>query len=107
MKLILSLAVLCLVFPATADPLCIDGHPAPRSKNLTYGGLAPHRGYERDHYIPLCLGGQDTLDNMRYQQYPAARHKDEEERRLCELMCAGKITQEIAIEKLMNDWTGP
>src|SRR2546427_782625 len=70
---------------------CINGHPAPRAHNITYAGLPPRHGYQRDHRLSLCLGGTDTADNVRYQPIGEARHKDKVEWYLCEQYCAGRM----------------
>lgn len=81
--------------------LCVDGHPRKRLPNcppsvvdpgvcISYGGLEPRPGYERDHIVPLCAGGPDTPDNMQYQPLAEARKKDVLERRMCEELCRGK-----------------
>jgi hypothetical protein len=82
--LLLVLALMTgAIAPASAQTLCVDGHPAHRRANVTYGGLPPKPGAERDHVIPLSLGGADTRaiarmralrarDNVRYQAWPAA-----------------------------------
>jgi hypothetical protein len=98
------LLVIFCALPAMAAPLCVNGHPAPRPTHLAYGGLAPRVGYERDHYIPLCLGGADAPANVRYQAYPEAYTKDEEEKRLCEAMCAGRMSLSAAVAQLKKDW---
>jgi hypothetical protein len=76
--------------------LCTNGHPAHRPPDVTYAHLLPRPGMQRDHIIPLCLGGSDTLDNLQYQPWPQARIKDEAERRACEAYCAGLITLDEA-----------
>jgi hypothetical protein len=79
----------------TNDPtvLCINGHPAPRRPDVTYGGLAPRHGFERDHICPLGLGCPDILDNLQYQPYPDYVAKDEEERKAEEYYCRNPSTQ--------------
>jgi hypothetical protein len=76
--------------------LCIGGHPAPRSHSVTYGGLHTRPGYERDHIIPLCLGGTDTRDNLQYQPTHEARAKDVRERHACEAYCRGDVSLDAA-----------
>ena len=94
--------------PSQALPLCVNGHPAPRSANVSYGDLAPRHGYQRDHVIPLCLGGPDTADNVRYQPLPEAKIKDEAEWRMCEMVCRGDISPSAAIKYLANGlWRQP
>jgi hypothetical protein len=74
---------------ALAQGPCVDGHPAPRRAGITYGGLPPRHGYERDHCRPLGLGGADDAGNVRYQALPQARAKDADEMTAIENFCAG------------------
>jgi len=77
--------------------LCVNGHPSLRQAGVTYyGGLPPKAGYQRDHRIPLCLGGADTRENVWYQPLDEARAKDAREWAACEAYCAGRITLEQA-----------
>jgi hypothetical protein len=72
-----------LTAPALAganDAVC---HPTPRGPPP----LPARAGYERDHVIPLCLGGPDTAANMQYQAWAEARVKDRLEARVCHLVC--------------------
>jgi hypothetical protein len=45
----------------------------------------PHgrKGYVVDHIIPLCLGGQDSIENMQWQTAKESYVKDKEERKQC------------------------
>jgi hypothetical protein len=52
------------------------GHPARRSEHATYGGLEPRPGWERDHCLPLRLGGADAAGNVWYQPIAEAQRKD-------------------------------
>ena len=81
--------------------LCVGGHPVKRSPDcesadvpgcISYGGLSKRPGYERDHIVPLCLGGPDTADNVQYMPWPRARQKDEIERHVCKSYCNGRWT---------------
>ena len=54
--------------------------------------LPPVRGYERDHLVPLCLGGADNADNLQYQLWPEARRKDQIEAAICRAVCGGKMS---------------
>lgn len=58
---------------------------------MTYGGLRPRHGYERDHCLPLGLGGPDVLSNVWYQQLPEAHRKDHIEDYYIEAYCRGDI----------------
>ncbi len=59
-----------------------------RPNKVTYGGLAPRAGFERDHRVPLCLGGSDTRDNVWYEPITEASEKDAAERNACRHACA-------------------
>lgn len=43
-------------------------------------------GFVADHMIPLCLGGPDTVDNLKWQKEDASYAKDAFERALCKEM---------------------
>lgn len=40
-------------------------------------------GYVKDHIVPLCAGGADRPHNMQWQTVSAAKRKDRDERRQC------------------------
>jgi hypothetical protein len=50
------------------ERLCHSGHPVHRATGITYGGKPVIHGYERDHVIPLSLGGPDVASNVQYQR---------------------------------------
>jgi hypothetical protein len=79
----------------TNDPtvLCVNGHPAPRRPNVTYGDLPTKTCCERDHIVPLGLGSPDILDNLQYQPWPEARVKDQIERQAEETYCRNPSPQ--------------
>jgi hypothetical protein len=79
-----------------AQPLCINGHPIPRSHSITYAGLSPRHGFQRDHRVPLCLGGADDASNVWYQPIAEAEIKDRLEWATCEAYCRGDISLEQA-----------
>lgn len=54
-------------------------HPCP-STGHTYGACP---GWIRDHIIPLCAGGRDTVANMQWQEYKASIEKDKLEWKQC------------------------
>ena len=43
-------------------------------------------GYVVDHIKPLCAGGEDTPENMQWQELAASKVKDKEEWRMCRLL---------------------
>jgi hypothetical protein len=63
---------------------------------------------ELDHFIPLELGGSETLENLWPQPYHAedynARMKDYVERRLHKEVCEDDITLQRAQEIIRTDW---
>jgi hypothetical protein len=72
-----------------------------RPAYVTYGGLTPRHGFERDHRVPLCLGGPDTPDNVWYEPLDEALVKDNAEHNACRHAChAGPA----AIEKAREDF---
>lgn len=90
--------------PDPVGRLCVNGRPAPRAAGVTYGGLPPRLGYQRDHRQPLCLGGADDAANVRYQPLDEALAKDKDEQRACEAYCRGEISLEAARLWLAGRW---
>lgn len=56
--------------------------------------------FKIDHYIPLCMGGANTVENLWPQHSSIYRTTDSLEVLLCAAMAAGKLSQSSAIEKL-------
>lgn len=56
--------------------------------------------FKIDHYIPLCMGGANSIDNLWPQHSSVYKVTDALEETLCEAMANGKIKQVEAIEKL-------
>ncbi len=82
---------------AVVGAMCRPHRPA----HVTYGGLTPMHGYERDHRVPLCLGGADTRGNVFYEPLEEALVKDRAERNACRYVCAAGPA---AIEKAREDF---
>jgi hypothetical protein len=112
---LIPLAIMGVNYLPHSEPLCINGHPAPRQPT-TYAGLptadigdqahpwCTATGCERDHIIPRCLGGPDTRDNIQYQPWPEAHQKDARERQACEAFCRGDITPDQARSQFHREW---
>lgn len=98
-----ALAIGALVWPSERE-LCSLGHPTKRPP-VTYAGLRPRNGFQRDHFIPLCLRGPDTKENVWYQPLDEAAEKDLEEWTLCEAMCRGEISLTQAVAQIRQHWT--
>jgi hypothetical protein len=105
-------AILCFTFGAEGTVPRCHGTEGARSVQDKFA-LARQRGiedpwnYELDHYIPLCLGGPDTAENLRFQPWPQARLKDEDEAMLCREVCNGNLTVEEAVTALHSAWPPP
>ncbi len=56
--------------------------------------------FKIDHYIPLCMGGANSLSNLWPQHESIYQITDELELVLCEKLSEGLITQKLAIEKI-------
>ena len=96
-KLLATGAILTTAIATTAfaDPriastefyeVCSPGY-ARAHRSESYAGLAPMHGYQRDHNVPLCLGGADVRANLAYQPLAEAHVKDEAEWRICRAVC--------------------
>ncbi|MGH6869842.1 MAG: hypothetical protein ACREDA_13430, partial [Methylocella sp.] len=65
-----------------------------------------HAAYEVDHLIPLEIGGDPTdIRNLWPQPLESARHKDEIENRLHELVCGGSMSAAQAQSAIAHNWT--
>lgn len=91
MRQILAPLIACLILaaPPPADAVTQRSqavtrefqrlHPCPST--LRRYGACP--GFVKDHIIPLCAGGPDSIANLQWQTIKAAKAKDVEERRQC------------------------
>ncbi len=96
-------------------PLCVNSHPSRRSPDVSYGGLPTLRGHQRDHLIPLELGGPDIASNVRYQICDAtgergrclagpAAAKDADEHTAGQNYCSGQWPLDYARSWLAARW---
>lgn len=56
--------------------------------------------FKIDHYIPLCMGGANEIENLWPQHSSVYRITDALEEILCQAMLFGKMSQAQAIEKI-------
>lgn len=64
--------------------------------------------FKIDHYIPLCMGGANVVENLWPQHSTIFHVTDALEEILCEAMSLGKMSQVEAVEKIKkgkNDLT--
>jgi hypothetical protein len=62
----------------------------------------PREDFKIDHFIPLCMGGSNDLDNLWPQHKSVWEVTDPIEPILCTKMAQGKISQKDAIKLLME-----
>jgi hypothetical protein len=72
------------------------GHPARRSEHVTYADSNRVPGWERDHCLPLGLGGAAAAGNVWYQPIAEAQRKDLVEHEAIEMMCRGQLSLDTA-----------
>ena len=56
--------------------------------------------YKIDHYIPLCMGGANVIENLWPQHMSVYQYTDILESEICQELEAGEISQAIAVEKI-------
>ncbi|MCB0348534.1 MAG: hypothetical protein KDD37_06840 [Bdellovibrionales bacterium] len=56
--------------------------------------------YKIDHYIPLCMGGSNEVDNLWPQEKRVYEITDPLEQKLCNKIAANKITQAQAVDMI-------
>jgi hypothetical protein len=59
--------------------------------------------YEFDHFMPLCAGGSNNIQNLWPQPIAEAKQKDVIEVQVCTALKAGTMTQDQALHKI-HDW---
>ncbi len=65
--------------------------------NITF---ANRNEYKIDHYIPLCMGGANTITNLWPQHMSVYKYTDSLELNICKELELGKITQAVAVLKI-------
>ncbi len=67
-----------------------------------YDFTVGHRrsSYKIDHYIPLCMGGSNEIDNLWPQEKNVYKITDPLESKLCNKIAANKITQAQAVDMI-------
>lgn len=60
-------------------------------------GKMPRVDFKIDHYIPLCMGGSNSTDNLWPQYKKVYEITDPLEGKLCQLMSMGRLRQAEAI----------
>lgn len=101
----------------TADQVCTPGYSSgvrnvPQSeKNQVYAeyGITSHTTgqYEVDHFIPLELGGSNTISNLWPEPanpIPGFHEKDHVENYLHGQVCSGAMTLSDAQNAIASDW---
>lgn len=67
-----------------------------KSFGYTIGSMN-RQDFKIDHYIPLCMGGANTVDNLWPQHKSVYNVTDPLEAELCQVMASGKMKQVDAI----------
>lgn len=58
--------------------------------------------YKVDHFIPLCAGGSNEMDNLWPQYYTISKLTDSLEALGCEVLGKGNITQKELVELIIH-----
>lgn len=103
------------VFKVTAKDVCAHGYSKRTRKVSTnkkrevfrrYGVKYFPHAYEVDHFIPLCLGGSNSVLNLWPQPIVDAVEKDKVESFLCREVCKDEMDLKDAQEAVRTDWRG-
>jgi hypothetical protein len=79
--------------------------PEKEASLAAYGDPGPLQDYEYDHLVPLELGGApNDPRNLWPEPGRTPNPKDELERRLREMVCAGEISVAAAQQQIAGDW---
>jgi hypothetical protein len=79
--------------------------PEKRASLAAYGDAGPLHDYEYDHLVPLELGGApNDPRNLWPEPGRTPNPKDELERRLREMVCAGEMPLASAQREIAGNW---
>jgi hypothetical protein len=56
--------------------------------------------YKIDHYIPLCMGGANVVENLWPQHMSVYQYTDILEMEICKELEAGTVSQTVAVKKI-------
>lgn len=101
--------------PVTAAQVSVSGYSSTvrnvpvsekREAYEEYGLTYPQKkgAYECDHFIPLCLGGSNSIKNLWPEPHPEFHWKDGLEVYLWRKVRAGEITLPDAQRQIQTDW---
>lgn len=81
------------------------GNPEKAEVAKNYGNIPASEwvNYEFDHFMPLCAGGSNNIQNLWPQPIAEAKQKDVIEVQVCTALKAGTMTQDQALQKI-HDW---
>jgi len=102
------------ILTTDANIVCVVGYTATvrdvpeKLKNQIYAayGVIDHNRdtYEMDHFIPLELGGSNSIKNLWPEPAPGFHEKDIVENYLHRLVCKGQMDLNEAQRLIVTDW---
>ena len=96
-------------------PVCDRSVDVPTKENIVkmydalgyrVGAIGRHH-FKIDHYIPLCMGGSNEVDNLWPQHLTIFALTDALEAACCDKMADGRLTQSRAIEYIREGKAEP